>query len=72
MKAIFMIENPSEIEATMKITMTLKKWEELRQQLGKSYPSWKLSAMITDLLAQANNVYCPTIEDKEAASEDII
>ena len=57
MNGRFMIENPDEIKATMKITMTVKDWTELRDQLAKAYPSWGLSSMITDLISQARKVF---------------
>ena len=57
MEARFMIENPDKVEATMKITMSIKDWTELRDQLAKAYPSWKLSSMITNLLGQARKVF---------------
>lgn len=57
MKARFMVENPDEIEATLKVTMTVKKWTELRDQLSNAYPSWQLSAAITDVITAARRVY---------------
>ena len=57
MKARFMIESPDEINATMKITMTVKEWTELRDQLDNKWPSWKLSSAISDVLSQARKVY---------------
>jgi len=57
MKARFMIEAPDKIEATMKITMTIKEWTELRDQLANQWPSWELSRNITDLITQARKIY---------------
>lgn len=57
MECRFMIDEPSEIEATMKITMPIKEWEELREQLQQAYPAWRLSAAISDLLSQARKVF---------------
>lgn len=54
--ARFMIENPGEIVATMKIRMTVKEWEELREQLDRKWPSSVLSGAIADLLAQSRKV----------------
>lgn len=63
MKARYMIEDPGNIEATLKITMTVKEWEQLRDQLESSYPSWKLSGMITAILTDARRVvYAPEKE----------
>lgn len=57
MKARFMIENPKEIECTMEITMTVKEWEELRDQLVVKYPSFKLSKAVTSILNEVRKVY---------------
>ena len=57
MKARFMIEQPDEVQATMKITMTVKEWCELRDQLQSKWPSSRLSLAITQVLAEARKVY---------------
>lgn len=60
MKVRFMIENPQAIEATMKITMTVQEWEQLRDQLQQKYPSWKLSEAISSVITDARRVvYAP-------------
>lgn len=43
MKARFMIENPDEVEATLKITMTVKEWTELRDQLSELSTTYLLA-----------------------------
>lgn len=53
----YMAESPDELNFTMKITMKAKEWNELLDQLNNSYPSWKLSSAITDLLSQARKVF---------------
>ena len=57
MKSRFMVEKPDDIEMTMKITMSIKDWTDLRDQLEQKYPSWRLSGMITNLLSQARKVF---------------
>ena len=64
MKTRFMMENPDEIEATLKITMSLKKWGNLRDQLSNTYPSWELSAAIADLLGQAREIFYPKVDEE--------
>jgi hypothetical protein len=60
MKARYMIEEPNAVEATMKITMTVKEWEDLRDQLAQRWPSSRLSSAITNLLSEARKVvYAP-------------
>lgn len=53
MKTDFAVENPKEIELTMKITMSLGQWMELANQLGERYPSWLLGAEIGKMIREA-------------------
>lgn len=57
MKARFMIESPQEIECTMKLTMSIKEWESLREQLENKWPSSRLQQAITQVLSEARKVY---------------
>lgn len=57
MKARYMIEDPDAVEATMKITMTMKEWSDLRDQLEDKWPSSRLSQAITHILSDARRVY---------------
>lgn len=59
MIAKFRIEDPDNILATMEITMSIKDWNELRNQLDEAHPSWRLSSAIRDLLSQARKVFYP-------------
>lgn len=60
MKVRFMLESPGEVEATMKITMPVNEWENLRDQLSEKWPSSRLSVAITNLLIDARRViYAP-------------
>lgn len=60
MKTHLMVENPGEVEMTMKITMKVRDWEKLREQLANDWPAWDLSRNITDLLGQARKIFYPT------------
>lgn len=64
-QARFMIEKPDDVEATMKITMSVREWTELRDQLADKWPSSWMSGAITDLLSQARKVY---YEEQKAGS----
>jgi len=64
MRARFLMEAPDEIEATMKITMKLKEWTELRDQLQEVWPSSRLSSAITSVIADARKIFYP-LEDKD-------
>lgn len=57
MEARFMIESPQKVKCTLKLTMTCKEWEELRDQLSSAHPSWKLSRAISDILCEVRKVY---------------
>jgi hypothetical protein len=59
-KTRFRIEEPDAIEATMEITMRLSDWIDLRDQLASEYPSWRLTACINSLVAQAHKEFYPT------------
>ena len=39
--------------ATMTISMTIKEWKEFKSHLYGSYPDWKISSAINDLLTHA-------------------
>jgi hypothetical protein len=57
MRARIMVENPDEIEMTLKLTMSIKDWCQLRDDLSKAYPAWKLSHAITEMLSRARKVF---------------
>lgn len=46
MKTIIRVENPDEAEVTLTITMKLKEWRELREQLAARWPSREISKAI--------------------------
>jgi hypothetical protein len=63
MKARFMIEAPDEIEATVKITMSVKEWTALRDQLENKWPSSRLGSAITQVISEARKVYYAQDQD---------
>ncbi len=63
MKACFAIENPKEIECTLKITMSMKEWETLQDQLETKWPSWCLSQAITHMVQEVKKVYYAPDQD---------
>lgn len=44
------IKNPDEVEVSLNITMKMKEWKHLKNQLQSSYPSWKLSSIIGQVI----------------------
>lgn len=66
----FKVENPDSIVMTLTMSMTVKEWTELRDQLSQNgsaaWPAWQVQAHITDLIAQARKIYWPSADaDKE-------
>ena len=57
MRAIFRLTDPKELEATMEITMTLKDWEEVRDQLASKWPSSQLSKAVGNVLHHATSLF---------------
>jgi hypothetical protein len=63
MKARFLIENPDEVEFTLKLTMTAKEWDELRDQLQRAHgavntlPGRRLSLAITSALTSVRKAH---------------
>lgn len=62
MKTQFRIENPDELQMTLTVTMSLRDWKIQRDQLQTSYPSWKLSGAITDMVSAATKTLSATTE----------
>jgi len=60
MQGRFMMEKPEEMTATVKLTATVKEWEELRDQLTNKWPSSDLSRILTEIIGQARKVIYPT------------
>jgi hypothetical protein len=49
-KTTMQVTRPDDVEVTLSITMTVKDWSTLREQLAREYPSWRLSAAIVNLV----------------------
>jgi hypothetical protein len=63
MRTSIKVENPDDVLMSMTITMTVKQWTELQQQLQNTWPSWVLSSRITTLIHQARKVFYAEQED---------
>ena len=59
MEARFSIENPDEIEATLKMTMPIGNWIRLKDQLENKWPSSDLNRTIAGLLLQVTQTFYP-------------
>lgn len=50
------IEKPDDVEVTLTVTMSAKKWCELRDQLKSEWPSWELSSAISNMLGNVRKI----------------
>ena len=62
MKTQFRIENPDDIQMTLTVTMPLDAWKRLRSELPPTYPSWKLSSAIGNMVDSATKTFSATTE----------
>jgi hypothetical protein len=62
MKTQLRIENPDDAQMTLTTTMTAREWKALRDQLVSTYPSWKLSTAITNMVNSATKAFSATTE----------
>lgn len=51
------IDEPSNVNVTMTITMTVADWRNLKAQLNNQYPGWKLSQAISDMVDAVNTKF---------------
>ena len=65
MRAFFEVINTDKIEMQLTMTMVLKEWKELRNQLINEWPSSDLSRDIADLVGQAEKHFYLKKEEKE-------
>ena len=67
MKASYRLTNPEEVEATLELTMPIRDWLKLREQIAEgsgfsSYPGWKLKEHIDGLVKQAQHHFFGAVE----------
>jgi hypothetical protein len=62
MNATFSANKPEDIEFSLTLTMKLKDWLQLREQLSSDYPSWRVGSEISDMVMQAKTVFFPELE----------
>ena len=53
MRGTYKIQDADNIDCTLTVTMTVKQWEELSEQLNETYPSWQLSSMVNKMTREA-------------------
>lgn len=64
MKTQFRIENPDDVQMTLTVTMPARDWKVLREQLATTYPSWKLSSAITNMVDSATKTFSAATESE--------
>ncbi|NPT59705.1 hypothetical protein [Paraburkholderia elongata] len=62
MKTQFRIENPDDVQMTLTCTMPAREWKLLRDQLESTYPSWKLSRAISNMVDSATKTFSAATE----------
>lgn len=68
MKTVFRIERPDDVQMVLTVTMTLGEWRKLQEQLSSSYPSWRLSSAISEMVLEAKSAFYPSDDAKEEAT----
>lgn len=61
MEIIARAKKTDEIMVEMKISMTVKEWRELREQLPSKWPSWKLGNAISEAARELETTYSDEI-----------
>ncbi len=62
MKASFRAEDPEDVVMSLELSMTLRDWRKLRDQLGTDYQSFQLARIIRELISKAQQGFTSTDE----------
>ncbi|KGV27518.1 hypothetical protein [Burkholderia pseudomallei] len=62
MKSEFRIQRPDDVPMTLTMKMTLGERKKLEAQLAATYPSWKLSTSIGEMVRLATTTFAETKE----------
>ncbi len=55
--------NPSEIDFTLEITMTLGEWCKLKAQLPESWPAFRIGSKINEMVVKAESRFYPKADE---------
>ena len=58
-KGTFGIQNLSDVEATVTVTMTVGEWREVLKQLSTKWPSWKFGEAILNMVTAFDKNFSP-------------
>ena len=59
MRATLRLTDPDDMDATMTLTMKLKHWKELRDQLADRWPAADLTSAISSIVTKAERHFWP-------------
>ena len=62
-KGTFGIQNLSDVEATVTVTMTVGEWREVLGQLSTKWPSWKFGEAILNMITAFDKNFSPYEEE---------
>lgn len=66
MKTSMRVLRPDDVEMSLTVTMRLRDWTALSEQLANEYPSWELSAQIGRAVEQVRQTFFPREEASDA------
>jgi hypothetical protein len=68
----FQLEGADDMQATLKVTMSLSSWKAVREAIGKDsrFGAWQLDAMIRDMIDSATASAYARIEKDASGSND--
>lgn len=69
MKQRMRATEPDTIDLTLEVTMSLREWRQFQKQLNGSYPSWRFSEAIGEMVDKANQHFAPA-PDKRSPDDE--
>jgi hypothetical protein len=61
----YQLNNPGKMQATMQITMAVEEWEQIKEELGDSYPNFQFKSLISDLINSATKEFYRRIDNDD-------
>jgi hypothetical protein len=58
------VVNPDSVNLSLTITMSLGEWKQLRDQLARTYPSWRLAETIGETVTHVEQHFDRVLETK--------
>ena len=57
MRYRFSLDNPDDMRATLTITLTIKDWKAVAEEMGTTHPAWKVTAAIREMITRAETKF---------------